>query len=114
MRHAERATQASLEAANSHAISLQHRFAQVIAESSRLHQLLFYTQQCLEGNQAEKAALVTKLREVELQTSRTHTTQVQVINSVKRIHENRYNLNVSSLIIKKISLILSAGNSRTS
>ena len=59
MRRAERATQASLEAANNHVTSLQHRLAQVVAESSRLHQLLFHSQQCLEGLTNDKL-VVTK------------------------------------------------------
>lgn len=65
MRHSERAMQSSLEAANNHATSLQHRLAQVVAESSRLHQLLFDIQQCLEGIKAEKSALTGKLSETE-------------------------------------------------
>ncbi|XP_043271949.1 uncharacterized protein [Venturia canescens] len=62
MRHAERATQASLEAANNHATSLQHRLAQIVAESSRLHQLLFNNQQCLEGVRAEKVNLTATIQ----------------------------------------------------
>ncbi|XP_024941774.1 uncharacterized protein LOC107268725 isoform X2 [Cephus cinctus] len=85
MRHAEKATQASLEAANSHATSLQHRLAQVVAESSRLHQMLFCTQQCLEGVQAEKANLTGKLRDAEIQSSRTHTSQIQEIHGLKKV-----------------------------
>lgn len=62
IRHAERATQASLEAADNHATSLQHRLAQVGAESSRLHQLLFHNQQCLEGVRVENATLSATLQ----------------------------------------------------
>ncbi|XP_012256642.1 uncharacterized protein LOC105686413 [Athalia rosae] len=85
MRHAERAMQASLEAANRHGTSLQHRLAQVVAESSRLHQLLFYTQQCLEGSQAEKLALIAKIKDAETQTGRVHATQVQEIKGLRKI-----------------------------
>ncbi|XP_015512989.2 protein CIP2A homolog [Neodiprion lecontei] len=85
MRHAERATQASLEAANSHATSLQHRLAQVVAESSRLHQLLFYTQQCLEGSRTEKICLTAKLKEEQAQMSRTRETQSQEIRGLRKI-----------------------------
>lgn len=46
--HAERAAQASLEAANQHATHLQHRLAQMSTEVSRLHQMLFHAQQCAE------------------------------------------------------------------
>ncbi len=65
MRHAERAMEASLEAATNHSTSLQHRLAQLISQSSQLHQVLFNTQQCLEGMQTEKFALMKKLQEVE-------------------------------------------------
>lgn len=78
MRHAERSMQASLEAATNHATSLQHRLAQVIAQSSQLHQVLFNTQQCLEGTQTEKNALIKKLQETEETTKKTHTAQSQV------------------------------------
>nr|CAD7430871.1 unnamed protein product [Timema monikensis] len=49
MSHSERALQSSLEAANTHSTHLQHRLAQLTAEISRRQQLLFHTQQCLEG-----------------------------------------------------------------
>jgi len=68
MRHSERAMRSSLEAANNHATSLQHRLAQIVAESSRLHQLLFDTQQSLEGTKAEKCALTEKFIEKENQS----------------------------------------------
>lgn len=78
MRHSERAMQSSLEAANNHATSLQHRLAQVVAESSRLHQLLFDTQQCLEGTKAEKSVLTGKLSEMEDQSKRVLLMKKQV------------------------------------
>lgn len=78
MRHSERAMQSSIEAANNHATSLQHRLAQVVAESSRLHQLLFDTQQCLEGLKAEKSALTGKLNEIEDQSKKTLLIKKQV------------------------------------
>ena len=78
MRHAERAMQASLEAATNNATSLQHRLAQLIAQSNQLHQVLFNTQQCLEGAQTEKSALMKKLHETEEKTKKTHSAQVQV------------------------------------
>lgn len=78
MRHSERAMQTSLEAANNHATSLQHRLAQVVAESSRLHQLLFDTQQCLEGIKAEKSILTGKLSELENQSKKMLLLKKQV------------------------------------
>ncbi|XP_029668888.1 uncharacterized protein LOC115238883 [Formica exsecta] len=85
MRHSERAMQSSLEAANNHGTSLQHRLAQVIAESSRLHQLLFDTQQCLEGIKAEKSILTGKLHEMEDQSKKAIFTKKQEIESLKKI-----------------------------
>jgi len=79
MRHSEKAMQTSLEAANNHATSLQHRLAQVVAESSRLHQLLFDTQQCLEGIKAEKLILTGKFNEMEDQSKKTLFLKRQVL-----------------------------------
>lgn len=53
MAHAERAAQVSLDAANQLVTHLQHRVAQMKAEVSRLHQLLFHTQQCHEESQRQ-------------------------------------------------------------
>jgi len=78
--------QSSLEAANNHATSLQHRLAQVVAESSRLHQLLFDTQQCLEGIKAEKSALTGKLREIEDQSKKL----LFIKKQVSTCHVNTY------------------------
>lgn len=78
MKHSERAMQSSLEAANNHATSLQHRLAQVVAESSRLHQLLFDTQQCLEGTRAEKSTLMEKLNEMEEKSKKALLVKKQV------------------------------------
>lgn len=78
MRHTERAMQSSLEAATNHATSLQHRLAQLMAQSGHLHQVLFNTQQCLEGSQIEKTALKKKIGEIEEKTRHTHSTQAQV------------------------------------
>lgn len=75
MRHAERAMQSSLEAANNHGTSLQHRLAQIVAESSRLHQMLFDTQQCLEG---VKSTLAVKFAEAENQSKKAVAIKNQV------------------------------------
>ena len=78
MRHSERAMQSSIEAANNHATSLQHRLAQMVVESSRSYQLLFGTQQCLEGIKAEKFILLRKLSEMEDQSKKTLLIKKQV------------------------------------
>ncbi|GAB1866513.1 Protein KIAA1524-like protein [Camponotus japonicus] len=85
MRHSERAMQSSLEAANNHGTSLQHRLAQVVAESSRLHQLLFDTQQCLEGIRAEKSILTKTLHEKEEQSKKAIFVKKQEIESLRKI-----------------------------
>lgn len=90
MRHSERAIQSSLEAANNHATSLQHRLAQVVAESSRLHQLLFDTQQCLEGVKAEKSALTGKFSEMEDQSKKALLLKKQVSVCYKRALTNGF------------------------
>ncbi|KAK0170801.1 hypothetical protein PV328_008599 [Microctonus aethiopoides] len=85
MKHAERGIQASHEAANAHATCLQHRLAQVIAESSRLHQLLFYTQQNYEMLQADKIQMNVKLHEAEGESKKIHAIQRQEIHGLKKI-----------------------------
>ncbi|XP_018319002.1 uncharacterized protein LOC108732610 isoform X2 [Agrilus planipennis] len=60
MRHVERASIVSMEAASQRSTHLQHRAAQLTAELNRLHQLLFHVQQCHEE--------VTKARD-EIQKS---------------------------------------------
>ncbi|KYN00114.1 PREDICTED: protein CIP2A homolog [Cyphomyrmex costatus] len=85
MRHSERAMQSSLEAANNHATSLQHRLAQIVVESSRLHQLLFDTQQSLEGIKAEKCALTEKFSEKENQSQKAFLLKKQENESLKKI-----------------------------
>ncbi|XP_054004140.1 uncharacterized protein LOC128890021 [Hylaeus anthracinus] len=82
MRHAERAMQSSLEAANNHGTSLQHRLAQVVAESSRLHQMLFDTQQCLEG---VKSTLAVKVAKVEEQSREAVAFKNKEIEALKKI-----------------------------
>ncbi|XP_011872879.1 PREDICTED: uncharacterized protein LOC105564808 [Vollenhovia emeryi] len=84
-RHFERAMQTNLEAADNHATSLQHKLTQVIAECNRLHQLLFDTQQCLEGIKAEKSALTGKLSENEEESKKALLIRKQEIESLKKI-----------------------------
>ncbi|XP_026666939.1 uncharacterized protein LOC108621991 [Ceratina calcarata] len=88
MRHAERAMQSSLEAANNHGTSLQHRLAQVVAESSRLHQMLFDTQQRLEG---VKSTSTAKLAEVEEQCKKGIAVKKQEIEGLKKIVNEKSN-----------------------
>ncbi|XP_011499542.1 PREDICTED: protein CIP2A [Ceratosolen solmsi marchali] len=103
MKHAERTMQASLEAASNNATSLQHRLAQLITQSSQLHQVLFNTQQCLEGTQIEKHSLMNKLKETEEKTKTTHSVQVQEIAGLKNIvFEKNNQINIYSTRIKDL------------
>ncbi|XP_076281173.1 uncharacterized protein LOC143209438 [Lasioglossum baleicum] len=132
MRHAERAMQSSLEAANNHGISLQHRLAQVVAESSRLHQMLYDTQQCLEG---VKSTLTVKVAEAEEQCKKAVAVKNQEIEGLKKIvnkksanvehqnilisqykHELESSINRTEALIKKIKELeaeCANGNART-
>ncbi|XP_051165330.1 protein CIP2A [Leptopilina boulardi] len=85
IRNAERSNQASLEAANNRVTSLQHQLAQVVAESRKLHQLLFRSQQSLEGLQKEKTIFTTKIQEVEKESKRAYALHSQESESLKKI-----------------------------
>lgn len=65
MGHAERAAMASVEAASQRCVYLQHRTAQLTAELSRLHQLLFHTQQCHEEAAKNRDCLTENNKELE-------------------------------------------------
>jgi hypothetical protein len=68
----------SLEAANSHSTHLNHRLAQMSAEASRLHQLLYQNQQCLEGLRQEKDGFICKLEAAQMAAEEEHRKHVTV------------------------------------
>jgi hypothetical protein len=68
----------SLEAANSYSTHLNHRLAQMSAEASRLHQLLYHNQQCLEGLRQEKDAFICKLEAAQMAAEEEHRKHVTV------------------------------------
>jgi hypothetical protein len=70
--------EASLEAANSHSTHLHHRLAQMSAEASRLRQLLYHNQQCLEGLQEEKQAFICRLEAAQMAAEQEHKKHVTV------------------------------------
>lgn len=72
MGHAERAATASMEAASERCTHLQHRTAQLTAELSRLHQLLFHSQQCHELAVKNRDSLIenNKVLEDKLEVER--------------------------------------------
>lgn len=65
MSHAETAAMASVEASSQRCVSLQHRTAQLTTELSRLHQLLFHTQQCHEQATKDRDILIENNKELE-------------------------------------------------
>lgn len=65
MGHAERAAMASVDAASQRCVYLQHRTAQLSAELSRLHQLLFHTQQSHEEAVKSRKMLTENNKELE-------------------------------------------------
>jgi hypothetical protein len=95
--------EASLEAANNHATHLHHRLAQMSAEASRLHQLLYHNQQCLEGLQQEKQAFICKLEAAQVAAEEEHKKHVIVRIPFTRIQAKSsglYGVNILfSLII---------------
>jgi hypothetical protein len=81
--------EASLEAANSHSTHLHHQLAQMSAEASRLHQLLYHNQQCLEGLQQEKEASICRLEAAQMAAEEEHKKHVNVcinMTTLKPVH----------------------------
>lgn len=68
----------SLEAANNHSTHLHHRLAQMSAEASRLYQLLYHNQQCLEGLRQEKEASICRLEAAQVAAEEEHRKHVTV------------------------------------
>lgn len=103
MGHAERAAQVSLEAAGKQVAHSKHRLAQMSAESSRLHQMLFHSQQCQEQTTAKLAKVEENMRQtvVRLAKAKTQCTefenqlkasqaQMQIKNNELRASEEKY------------------------
>ncbi|XP_034949167.1 uncharacterized protein [Chelonus insularis] len=89
MENAEKINHSNLEAADRFATNLQQRLDQMIAESNRLHQLLFHFQYDLQNLQADKMKVSTRLQEVEKETKRLHSDQKQEIQGLKKIVEEK-------------------------
>ncbi|KAK0089493.1 hypothetical protein PV325_007056 [Microctonus aethiopoides] len=94
MKHAERGIQASLEAVNDQAAHLQHELAQGIAESSRLHQLLFYIQQNYKVLEADKIRMNVKLceakeksKEIDAQRQKNHELEKNIAEKSAAIEQ---------------------------
>ncbi|XP_069688459.1 protein CIP2A homolog L isoform X2 [Periplaneta americana] len=85
MAHSERALQASLEAANNHSTHLHHRLTQMSAEASKLHQLLYHNQQCVEGLQQEKNASICKLEAARISAEDEHKKHLSEMKVKQRL-----------------------------
>ncbi|KAL0267161.1 UNVERIFIED_CONTAM: hypothetical protein PYX00_009509 [Menopon gallinae] len=84
MGHAERRLQCSLEAADATCTGMNHQIAQYRAEVARLHQMLFYSQQCIEGTAIEKKDLMNKLSEMSTRLANEKKTQNAEIKELKK------------------------------
>lgn len=72
MRHSEKALQNSLQAAGNYATSLQQRLMQISVASKRLHELLFYKEQCLEGYKTREKEMIPKIEAMEAESKKVH------------------------------------------
>lgn len=84
MGHAERRMQCSLEAADAACTGMNHQIAQYRAEVARLHQMLFYSQQCIEGTATEKKELMNKLSEMTVKLANEKKNQYAEIKDLKK------------------------------
>lgn len=84
MGHAERRMQCSLEAADAACTGMNHQIAQYRAEVTRLHQMLFYSQQCIEGTAMEKKNLMEKVAELNDKLINEKKNQNLEMKDVKR------------------------------
>lgn len=82
MSHTEKALQTSLEAATSYSTHLTHRVAQISAELSRLHQLLYTNQQIIEGGKLELSNVKAQLQETKNTANISYNKYNQVVNQV--------------------------------
>ena len=78
MNYTERALQKNLEAATLHVTHLTHRLAQMTAEMTRLHQLLYANSQTIEGSKLEALSLKQQLQNAEQTAKSLHNKAAQV------------------------------------
>lgn len=92
MGHAERRLQCSLEAADSACTGMNHQIAQYRAEVARLHQMLFYSQQCIEGTVTEKKDLMNKLSDMTTKLTNEKKNQTLELKEIKKKNTELENL----------------------
>lgn len=112
MGHAERSATASMEAAAERCTHLQHRTAQLTAELSRLHQLLFHTQQSHEQAVKNCDSLVenNKMLESKLQVEKGKykACASQLKNKEQAVEELQLNLEDMSKKVKDLTAVKSS------
>lgn len=109
MGHAERAAMASVEAASQRCTHLQHRIAQLSAELSRTHQLLFHSQQCQGDLTKDRDSLLERNKELtnrlEAEKGRSKAVTSQLSIKEKRLQEKEYALEETSKKLKEVESI---------
>lgn len=106
MGHAERAAMASVEAASQRCTHLQHRIAQLTAELSRTHQLLFHSQHCQSDLTKDRDSLLERNKELanrlEAEKGRSKAVSSQLTIKEKMLQENVYLLEETSKRLKEV------------
>lgn len=104
--HAERAAMASAEAASQRSTHLQHRTAQLTAELSRAHQILFHTQQRHESVYKEKEEYIQKHKElcskIDSEKGRNKVLTNQLASKEKLLTEKEIVIENSAKKIKEL------------
>lgn len=111
MGHAERAATANMEAASQMCTHLQHRTAQLTAELSRLHQLLFHTQQCHEDASKKRDILQINNKDMsnrlEAEKGRYKAVSSQLAIKEKALMETEKELEVTQKKLEETDSALS-------
>ncbi|KRT84391.1 hypothetical protein AMK59_1149 [Oryctes borbonicus] len=106
MGHAERAAVASVEAASQRCTHLQHRIAQLTAELSRTHQLLFHSQQCQGDLTKDRDSLLERNRELanrlEAEKGRSKAVTSQLLIKERYLQEKEQMLEETSKKLKEV------------
>ncbi|GJQ81759.1 hypothetical protein Trydic_g306 [Trypoxylus dichotomus] len=109
MGHAERAAMASVEAASQRCTHLQHRIAQLTAELSRTHQLLFHSQQCQGDLTKDRDSLLERNKELanrlEAEKGRSKAVTSQLLIKEKFLQEKEQMVEETSKRLKEIEAV---------
>lgn len=109
MGHAERAAMVSLEAASQRCTHLSHRIAQLTAELSRTHQLLFHSQQCQGDLTKDRDSLLERTKELmnrlDAEKGRNKAVSTQLATKEKSLQEKEYLLEETSKKLKEVESV---------